>query len=134
MRVKARKLEVYGSKTTSNFLPGFGKILSNSRADPKIWVAYKKTLYIVLYVHWSKVGIKNFLTLFSISINITFHRILPQMCCLGSGQFSQVNTALELGTLSALPLPEINWLTNIGHQNHKDTYPLKALLLSPFLV
>jgi len=38
-------LSIFGSKTTSNFLPGFGKVLSNSRPDPKIGVAYKKNVY-----------------------------------------------------------------------------------------
>ena len=45
MRIKARKLEFakhFGSKSTRNILPGFGKILSTSRPDPKIEVAYKK--------------------------------------------------------------------------------------------
>ena len=48
MRIKAvenwKLLSILGSKTTSNFLPGFG----NSRPDPKIGVAYKKNVYSLL--------------------------------------------------------------------------------------
>ena len=45
MRVKAENWKlpsIFGLKSTSNFLSGFGKILSNFRPDPKIGVAYKK--------------------------------------------------------------------------------------------
>ena len=41
MRIKARKLEAAKHFWLKNHKPGFGKILSNFRADPKIGVAYK---------------------------------------------------------------------------------------------
>ena len=69
-------------KTTSNFLPGFRKKLSNSRPDPKIGVAYKRKCKervwdVYLLVFWYPVTNFNFSIHYSLDDYTCIQDITP---------------------------------------------------------